>query len=553
MTMKSNFISVLLFISFVSFSQNEVIKLYDHVPPGSENWNWTEQEQFNKTWQTPIVYNVTNPSLLVFRPEASRANGTAIIVVPGGGFHALSINSEGNDVAKNLSAKGITCFVLKYRLIHCLTDDPAMEFSNKLGKKEFQNESAMIIPMAITDGRNAIEYVRKNATKYNVSPDKIGIVGFSAGGTVTAGTVYDYTMENKPNFIAPIYPFFPEQMQKAVPNDAPPMFITVASNDQLNLVPHAVKLYDAWLAAKKPAEMHIYSTGGHGFGMRVQNLPSDKWIDRFADWLTASGFIPAPAPTPTPVASTTTTGLDQYLKKEYKYADDKILPYRILYPEGYDKSKKYPLILLLHGGGERGNDNEKQLVHGAKLFLNKNMRSKYPAIIVAPQCPSDKYWASSTIDRNTVPFKIEFDYTKEPNWNLIAANELVKKIAKEESVDATRIYITGLSMGGMGTFESIYRYPDLYAAALPICGGGDIKSFDSKAVSTPLWIFHGDADAVVNVELSRSMYSKLKSLKANVKYTEYPNINHNSWEYAFSDPEFLNWMMGQKRKKAGLK
>jgi predicted peptidase len=123
----------------------------------------------------------------------------------------------------------------------------------------------------------------------------------------------------------------------------------------------------------------------------------------------------------------------------------------------------------------------------------------------------------------------------------------------EESVDASRIYITGLSMGGMGTFESVFRYPDLYAAALPICGGGDLKSYDGRVVTTPFWIFHGDADAVVNVELSRSMYSKLKSLKTNAKYTEYPNINHNSWEYAFADPEFLNWMMKQKRKIVKLK
>lgn len=539
-------------LACISYSQNEIVKLYDQKPAGTESWSWTEQEQFNKTWQTQVVYNVTDPSLTVFKPEQGKANGTAIIVVPGGGFHALSISSEGFDVAKNLANKGITCFVLKYRLIHCTTDDPAMEFSSKLGKKEFQEESAMIIPMAITDGRNAIEYVRKNANKYNVSADKIGIIGFSAGGTVTAGTVYEYTTANKPNFIAPIYPFFPEQMQKAVPSDAPPMFLTVATNDQLNLVPHAVKLYDAWLAAKKPVEMHIYSAGGHGFGMRTQNLPSDKWIDRFTDWLTVSGFLPAPVVNPAPAASNSNTGMDLYLKKEYTYADDKILPYRILYPEGYDKSKKYPLILLLHGGGERGNDNEKQLAHGAKLFLNKNMRIKYPAIVVAPQCPADKYWATSTIDRNTIPFKIDFDYAKEPNWNLRAANELIKKIAREESVDVNRIYITGLSMGGMGTFESVYRYPDLYAAALPICGGGDLKLYDSRVNKTPYWIFHGDADAVVNVELSRTMYAKLKTLKANVKYTEYPNINHNSWENAFSDPEFLNWMMKQ-RKKAVLK
>ena len=236
-------------------------------------------------------------------------------------------------------------------------------------------------------------------------------------------------------------------------------------------------------------------------------------------------------------------------KKEYNFADGKVLPYRILYPENYDKTKKYPLVLFLHGAGERGNDNEKQLVHGSKLFLDAENRKKFPAIVIYPQCPANSFWASIRIDTSVRPRVLAFDYTGEANWPLTAANELVHKIASEEAVDHRRIYVAGLSMGGMGTFEAVYRNPTLYAAALPICGGADLNSYGSWTGKTPFWIFHGDADPVVNVKLSRDANEKLKSIKAKVKYTEYPGVNHNSWDSAFAEPDFLKWMFGQKRKK----
>ena len=238
-----------------------------------------------------------------------------------------------------------------------------------------------------------------------------------------------------------------------------------------------------------------------------------------------------------------------YQKKEYSYAEGKVLPYRILYPENYDKSKKYPLVLFLHGAGERGNDNEKQLVHGSKLFLDAENRKKYPAIVVFPQCPANSFWASIKVDTTVKPRAILFDYAGEANWPLIAANELVQKITSEEAVDLRRIYVAGLSMGGMGTFESVYRYPNLFAAALPICGGADLNSYNKWTGKTSFWIFHGEADPVVNVKLSRDANEKLKSIKAKVKYTEYPGVNHNSWDSAFTEPSFLKWMFQQKSKK----
>ena len=144
----------------------------------------------------------------------------------------------------------------------------------------------------------------------------------------------------------------------------------------------------------------------------------------------------------------------------------------------------------------------------------------------------------------------DFDYSRPANWPLEAANALVRKITAEAGVDRGRIYITGLSMGGMGTFESVYRYPELYAAAVPICGGGNASQYDARVRHTAFRIFHGDQDAVVNVQLSRVMAERLKALKVNMLYREYPGVNHNSWDPAFAEPDFLKWIFQQKRKAA---
>lgn len=234
-----------------------------------------------------------------------------------------------------------------------------------------------------------------------------------------------------------------------------------------------------------------------------------------------------------------------YSKKEFASADGKKLPYRILLPEAYDPSRKYPLILVLHGAGERGNDNEKQLVHGSKLFLDPTNRRKFPAIVVFPQCPEDSYWSSVQIDRAKTPLALDFDYTRPANEPLTLAMMLVAELVKTEGVDARRVYITGLSMGGMGTFEAVYRNPGVFAAALPICGGGDTGHY--RKVDTPFWVFHGTDDAVVDVNYSRAMVDRLKELKVKVKYTEYPGVNHNSWDNAFTEKKFLKWMFRKKR------
>ena len=288
------FLYLLLFVfvsTFVS-AQQKVIQLYPGAAPGSENQAWNEQENNSNSWNTKVVFNVSRPTLNVFLPDSTVANsGTAVVICPGGGFYALSINNEGYDVAKWLTRKGITCFVLKYRLVHVTSNDPVKEWTEGLGKPEVNEKMGAAIPLAIADGRAAIAYVRAHASDCGISPDKIGILGFSAGGTVAASAAYDYTPANRPDFVAPVYAYMPPALQKAIPADAPPLFLAAATDDQLGLNAHSVDLYNKWSAAKHPAELHIYAKGGHGFGVQKQGLPTDAWIDRLSDWLQQQGFI----------------------------------------------------------------------------------------------------------------------------------------------------------------------------------------------------------------------------------------------------------------------
>lgn len=263
---------------------DRIVRLYEGAAPGSEHWTHHEQENFSQPWQTQVVFNVTDPTLTVVPPDPALANGTAVVICPGGGFHALSINSEGFDVARRLSAKGVTSFVLKYRLVECKTDDPAAEMDAKGGPDE---SARPIVKLAHADGLAAVGHVRQHAQTYGVNPDRIGIMGFSAGGTVAGSVAYSYTPATRPDFAAPIYLAYHWVIKDGVPADAPPVFILAATDDPLGLAPQSVELYNDWTAAGKSAELHLYATGGHGFGMRTQHLPSDHWIELFGDWLDA--------------------------------------------------------------------------------------------------------------------------------------------------------------------------------------------------------------------------------------------------------------------------
>jgi acetyl esterase/lipase len=281
---------LVIFAVSLATAQN-VVPLYQGTPPGSAAETYPEKEYFSKIWNTEVVTNVTKPTLTVFKPSPEQKNGTAVVVCPGGGFMALSINSEGNDVATYLAAKGVTAFVLKYRLAHT-GDDATQEFKTLISdRQKFSEIVGKIIPLSIADGLAAVTYVRQHASEWGISPDRVGIIGFSAGGEVAAGVGFQYTPEGRPAFVAPIYPAATRFKDNTVPADAPPMFIVAATNDQLGLAPDSILLYEKWTAADKSTELHMFAKGGHGFGMRKQNLPTDHWIDRFAEWLDLQGWL----------------------------------------------------------------------------------------------------------------------------------------------------------------------------------------------------------------------------------------------------------------------
>ncbi|MDH7460974.1 prolyl oligopeptidase family serine peptidase [Chitinophagaceae bacterium 26-R-25] len=250
-----------------------------------------------------------------------------------------------------------------------------------------------------------------------------------------------------------------------------------------------------------------------------------------------------------PILSITVQGqsLDDFQKQKFTHGGDTLL-YRVQYPLNNEPSKKYPLVIVLHGSGERGNDNEAQLKWGGDLFANPANREKFPAIVVFPQCPSNDSWGRVGGSRDADSSQRFTFLSNEPTGkSLELVLELIETMVKSGKVDKKRIYIGGLSMGGFGTFEALWRKPKLFAAAFPICGGGDTNRVDAYAKKFPIHVFHGRIDPVVGVNYSRSMVAALEKAGANVQYTEYPGVGHNSWKNAFAEPDLLSWLFAQKK------
>jgi len=216
------------------------------------------------------------------------------------------------------------------------------------------------------------------------------------------------------------------------------------------------------------------------------------------------------------------TAQSNFEKKTFETKDGQVLPYQILLPKDYKPGKKYPLVVVLHGAGERGTDNEAQMKYGKSVFLDSLNRINYQAIVIFPQCPKESYWSSVKINRSTVPTTFIFDYSAPINWPLQAVIDLVKSMKH----DKHRTYIMGLSMGGMGTMEAVSRFPKMFAAANPICGG---------------------ADLVVPVRHSRELVKAVQDLGIDIKYSEYAGVNHNSWENAFKQADLLPWLFSHRK------
>ena len=238
-------------------------------------------------------------------------------------------------------------------------------------------------------------------------------------------------------------------------------------------------------------------------------------------------------------------GQGHFEKKEYVTAAGDKVNYQILKPDQFQKGKKYPLVLFLHGAGERGNDNQAQMVHGSEMFVNPVNQERFPSIVLFPQCPSERYWVFEKRPEQLTP---EVFVSNPPLTKILEqVMELVEWHIKNMPVDKNRIYVVGLSMGGMATYDLACRYPDLFAAAIPICGAIHTARLKAAAGKVNFRIFHGDADNVVSVDFSRKAYQSLRQAKARVEYYELPGITHNSWAPAFNKDDFMKWMYAQKK------
>ncbi|MCO6489423.1 MAG: alpha/beta fold hydrolase [Phaeodactylibacter sp.] len=231
-----------------------------------------------------------------------------------------------------------------------------------------------------------------------------------------------------------------------------------------------------------------------------------------------------------------------YEKRLLQAADGQLLPYRILFPEGYERGRRYPLLLFLHAAGERGRDNEAQLAHGARLFLDRKTRKDYPAIVVFPQCAPDEYWTPLSPEGKNW----NFPFNANPQPSLQRVVELLAELEKKEAIDNQRIYLMGISMGGFAAFELLARFPRRFAAAVSVAGGGNPLLAPLYGSNANLWIFHGAKDNVVPPAYSRQMNEALAQLGANVRYTEYPEEKHESWKAAFAEEGLLPWLFANR-------
>lgn len=242
--------------------------------------------------------------------------------------------------------------------------------------------------------------------------------------------------------------------------------------------------------------------------------------------------------------------IDRFEAHQQPYTDeagnDRTLPYRLLKPAKVEDGKRYPVVLFLHGAGERGSDNQSQLKFLPTWLSEKPLRTKYPCYLIAPQCPSRRTWGTLlwSDDPNT--------YDDDPSPEMRAAKQILEKVIDEHSVDPDRVYLTGLSMGGFGSWEMAARWPDRFTAVAPICGGGDPSRAEALA-KLPIWAWHGGADNVVPPERSRQMVEAVRNAGGDIKYTELPDVGHNSWTPAYTNGTdtggLLPWLFKQKRSR----
>jgi len=292
--MRVKFVRFLLLAGFVSAAWSQLappakeISLYPGVAPGSENWNYPERA--GGTADSPQAQNVVRPVLLYYPAEKENAASTAMIVAPGGAFRTLMMSYEGVDVAKRLNQMGVDAFVLKYRTTYVDPAAPAQAATGRGPATSGPQAGQNVREMAGEDGRQAVRLVRQRASEFGVLPNRIGIIGYSAGGAVLLATVYG-PADSRPDFAAPIYA--PVANPTPPPPGGSPLFIAVAADDQAVGYQGSIDLFGAWRKAGLPAELHVFQGGRHGFV--VKGSGADHYLDRVEEWLKLNGWLTKPS------------------------------------------------------------------------------------------------------------------------------------------------------------------------------------------------------------------------------------------------------------------
>jgi predicted peptidase len=224
------------------------------------------------------------------------------------------------------------------------------------------------------------------------------------------------------------------------------------------------------------------------------------------------------------------------------------MQYRLLKPIDYDSTKQYPLVVCLSGGAGRGTDNIKQIAgsRSAQVLSTLENRKKYPAFVFVPQCPPGSDWGRSLgkIERESLIKRGKYN---QPSVESLVF-EIIYALEEEFNIDTTRRYITGQSMGGFGSWHFILTHPQMFAAAIPICGGAN-PDLAKNITDIPIWVFHGENDNTIPVDFSRNMIAAIKKAGGNPKYNEFPNVGHGSWHLAYDTPELLDWLFVQVNEK----
>ena len=259
----------------VTALQSPTVNIWPGVAPGSERWTHQERIVENTPLGT-IIFNVVTPTLTAYLPDRAKATGTGVIIAPGGAFVALAVDLEGNSLARWLQERGIAAFVLKYRIVEKRQDGIPQMDMDTAGR------------YGIADGIQALKVVRQHAAEWGVKPARIGMIGFSAGAMVTSGALLQTDSAARPDFAALIYggPF---GKMPPIPANLPATFMAWAQDDPVAREP-VVRFYEALTAAGNKPETHIFSAGGHGFGLKKQGTTSDRWVDDFYNWLDVQGF-----------------------------------------------------------------------------------------------------------------------------------------------------------------------------------------------------------------------------------------------------------------------